>query len=54
MIDDGVQGALIAKRVWEIAQAELSLTPDELHLYKSMVAIHSVNGGLLFSDDQEL
>ena len=54
MVAEGTQGLVIAKRVWSIALNEVPLTAEELYLYKRMVAIHSVNGGELFSDDQEI
>jgi len=34
--------------------AAVSLTPDELRLYKMSVALHSVNGGALFADHDQL
>jgi len=41
---------VIAKRVWEEAAAAVPLEPDELLLYKKLVAMHSVNGGELFPE----
>ncbi|MEO8650109.1 MAG: hypothetical protein ABI539_13170 [Acidobacteriota bacterium] len=48
----GASGSFIATQVWESAGQLVPLTPDELHLYKSLVAMHSVNGGELFALDQ--
>lgn len=51
LIELDVQGAVIAKQVWEDARSAVPLTPDELILYKKLVAMHSVNGGVLFEND---
>lgn len=51
MIEDEVQQVLIARMTWEEALAEVSLAPDELKLYKKLVAMHSVNGGEIFAED---
>ena len=42
-------GAVISKDTWESALAEVPLTPEELKLYRKLVAMHSVNGGELFA-----
>lgn len=44
----GAQGAVIAQDSWTLSLAEVRLEPDELKLYKKLVAMHSVNGGELF------
>lgn len=49
LIEEEVQGAVIAVKVWEEALAAVPLTPEELVLYKKLVAMHSVNGGVLFA-----
>lgn len=50
-----VKGTLLAKGPWAVAQEKVPLEPDEMKLYKRLVAMHSVNGGELFglaqSDD---
>jgi hypothetical protein len=51
MIEDEVQQVLIARMTWEEALAAVPLAPDELMLYKKLVAMHSVNGGELFAED---
>ena len=35
MIAQDMQGALIAVKVWEIAQGAVPLTPDEMKVYKN-------------------
>lgn len=51
LIEQDMQGAVIAVRVWEEARVAVPLTPEELILYKKLVAMHSVNGGVLFEND---
>lgn len=48
MIEENVQAAVIAVKVWEEALSAVPLTPSELILYKKLVAMQSVNGGELF------
>jgi hypothetical protein len=49
--DEGVSGAVLSSQVWELSLREVPMTSDELHLYKKLVAMHSVNGGELFAPD---
>jgi hypothetical protein len=49
---EGHSGGYIANEVWRAAQAAVPLAPDELKLYKKLVALHSVNGGDIFADDR--
>jgi hypothetical protein len=49
--EEGVSGAVLSSLVWELSQREVPLASDELHLYKKLVAMHSVNGGELFAPD---
>jgi hypothetical protein len=49
MIEDGAHGYEIAAVPWKAAQEAEPLTPDELRLYKKLVAMHSVNGGEIFA-----
>jgi hypothetical protein len=51
LIEEEVQGAVIAVKVWEEAQAAVPLTAAELLLYRKLVAMHSVNGGTLFASE---
>jgi hypothetical protein len=44
-----VKGFRLAQGPWTAAQREVPLQPDELKLYKKLVALHSVNGGELFA-----
>ena len=48
---EGVSGKVVAARVWQAALREVPLDARELHLYKLATALHSVNGGELFADD---
>ena len=48
---DDASGYVIAGGTWEAALKEVPLTPDELKLYRKLVAMHSVNGGELFGID---
>ena len=50
LLSKGVSGAVLASEVWEISLRELPLAPEELRLYKQLIAMHSVNGGELFGD----
>ena len=50
LIDEGVTGAVLSGDVWQRTLLEMPLTSNELLLYKQLVAMHSVNGGDLFSD----
>ncbi|MEO7673518.1 MAG: hypothetical protein ABIU09_05510 [Pyrinomonadaceae bacterium] len=49
--DEGASGSVIASRVWEVAKKDVTLTADELRIYKLHVALQSVNGGELFGDE---
>jgi hypothetical protein len=42
---------VVANEVWRAAEREVPLTPDELRLYKKLVALRSVNGGDLFGNE---
>ena len=44
-------GKVVAARVWQAALREVPLDARELHLYKLATALHSVNGGELFADN---
>jgi hypothetical protein len=48
MIEDEAHGYEIAAEPWKAAEEAEPLTPEELTLYKKLVAMHSVNGGELF------
>ena len=50
---EGASGAVVAARVWNEAQREVPLTPEELHTYKRHIVLQSVNGGILFALDDE-
>lgn len=54
LLEREVKGTALAKLPYQQAQLEVPLTPSELHLYKKLVALHSVNGGELFGigDDE--
>lgn len=45
---EGASAALIAQETYRVALLAVPLTAAELKLYKMLVAIHSVNGGVLF------
>jgi hypothetical protein len=49
----GAAGHIIASLPWEEALKEVPLHPAELRLYKQLVAMHSVNGGELFGNDDD-
>lgn len=51
LTEEEAQAAVIARTVWIEAQAAVPLTPDELKVYKFLTAMHSVNGGEIFSND---
>ena len=51
--DEGASGSLIANQTYAAALREVPLTATELRLYKMHVALHSVNGGELFSIEHE-
>jgi hypothetical protein len=51
--EEGASGAVIAAKVWEAAQMEVPLSPEDLRLYKRHIALQSVNGGILFAVDDE-
>ena len=52
LTQEEAQAAVIARAVWSEAQSAVPLTPAELKLYKFLIAMHSVNGGELFGNDQ--
>ena len=49
--ESGASGKVVAAEVWKAALEAVPLTADELRTYKSLIAMHSVNGGELFGDD---
>jgi len=51
--EEGASGAVIAVKVWQAAQSDVPLTPEEMHLYKRHIALQSVNGGILFAIEDE-
>jgi hypothetical protein len=51
--ESGASEAVIANQVWKAAQREVPLAPDELHRYKLLVALQSVNGEELFGNDRD-
>jgi len=52
LIEQGAAGHVVASRPWDAALAEVPLTPEELKRYKMLVALHSVNGGELFGNEE--
>ena len=53
LTEEGAAGHVVASRPWEVALAEVPLTPEELKRYKMLVALHSVNGGELFGNMED-
>ena len=53
LVDEGAAGHVVASRPWDQALAEVPLTAEELKLYKLLVALHSVNGGELFGNEDK-
>ena len=51
LVDQGAAGHVLASRPWEAAMKAVPLEPAELKIYKIMVAMHSVNGGELFGNE---
>jgi hypothetical protein len=50
-VDDGAAGHVVASRPWDEAIAEVPVASGELKLYKLLVALHAVNGGELFRNE---
>ena len=50
LLAEGVSGAVLSSAVWEDSLREVPLAAKELLLYKKLIAMHSVNGGELFTD----
>lgn len=46
-----VKGSELAKGPYAAALREVPLDPDELQLYRKLVAMQSVNGGFLFGNE---
>ena len=53
LADTGASGGVVATRVWMIALRAVPLTVEELREYKLHVAMNSVNGGDLFSTNND-
>jgi hypothetical protein len=49
LVEGQASGRLVATEPYKAAQQAVPLTLDELHLYKKLTALHSVNGGELFA-----
>lgn len=49
LLDGQASGRLVATEPYRAAQDAVPLSMEELHLYKKLVAMHSVNGGELFA-----
>lgn len=49
LLEGQASGRLVATEPYSAAQEAVPLTLEELHLYKKLAALHSVNGGELFA-----